>query len=146
MESKPDCADPNFGRLQARDMLQHLWTGPYSNAAVDIIQGSKSVEVRPIGVTKVHRLTHAWNGHERIHYTWLLIYRRKQSLMFKMMFMQGATMGRNLLEIGKRQGPDFKIDYLLCIGHFLSKVGISTRTQPATCPFLHFLFEKTKED
>lgn len=76
MESNLDCADPNFGRLQARDMLQHLWTGPYSNAAVDIIQGSKSVEVRPIGVTKVckHDLTSIWGG----HYTWLLIYCRIQ--------------------------------------------------------------------
>jgi hypothetical protein len=33
-------------------MLQHLWTGPISNAPVEIIQGSKSVEVRPVGVTK----------------------------------------------------------------------------------------------
>lgn len=46
-------ADVEFGRLQARDMLQHLWTGPISNASVDVIQGSKSVEVRPVGVTKV---------------------------------------------------------------------------------------------
>lgn len=46
-------ADPDFGRQQARDLLQHLWTGPISNAAVDVIQGSKSVEVRPIGVSKV---------------------------------------------------------------------------------------------
>jgi len=38
-------ADPDFGRQQARDLLQHLWTGPISNAAVDVIQGSKSVEV-----------------------------------------------------------------------------------------------------
>jgi hypothetical protein len=34
-------------------MLQHLWTGPISNAAVDVVQGLKSVEVRPIGVSKV---------------------------------------------------------------------------------------------
>eukprot|EP00894_Picocystis_sp_ML_P003595 jgi/Pico_ML_1/54112/g4535.t1 len=39
-------ADPEFGRLQARDMLQHLWTGPISNAAVDIVQGGRSVEAR----------------------------------------------------------------------------------------------------
>jgi len=45
-------ADPDFGRQQARDLLQHLWTGPISNAAVDVIQGAKSVEVRPIGVSK----------------------------------------------------------------------------------------------
>ena len=42
-----------FGRLQARDLLQHLWTGPISNAPVDIVQGSKSVEVRPVGFSKV---------------------------------------------------------------------------------------------
>ena len=45
-------ADPYFGRQQAKDLLQHLWTGPISNAAVDVIQGAKSVEVRPIGVSK----------------------------------------------------------------------------------------------
>ncbi|XXG86564.1 hypothetical protein AAC387_Pa11g1430 [Persea americana] len=45
-------ADIEFGRLQARDMLQHLWTGPISNVAVDVVQGSRSVEVRSVGVTK----------------------------------------------------------------------------------------------
>ena len=33
-------ADVEFGRLQARDLLQHLWTGPISNAPVDIVQVS----------------------------------------------------------------------------------------------------------
>ncbi|MEW5311818.1 MAG: hypothetical protein WDW38_003503 [Sanguina aurantia] len=45
-------ADVEFGRIQARDLLQHLWTGPISNAPVEIIQGGKSVEVRPVGITK----------------------------------------------------------------------------------------------
>ncbi|XP_061372911.1 alpha,alpha-trehalose-phosphate synthase [UDP-forming] 1 isoform X2 [Gastrolobium bilobum] len=45
-------ADVEFGRLQARDMLQHLWTGPISNAPVEVVQGSRSVEVRAAGVTK----------------------------------------------------------------------------------------------
>ncbi|KAM1805271.1 hypothetical protein ACFX12_031044 [Malus domestica] len=45
-------ADIDFGRLQARDMLQHLWTGPISNSSVDVVQGSRSVEVRAVGVTK----------------------------------------------------------------------------------------------
>ena len=45
-------ADAEFGRLQARDLLQHLWTGPISNARVDIVQGARSVEVRPVGVSK----------------------------------------------------------------------------------------------
>jgi len=35
-----------------RDMLQHLWTGPISNAQVEILRGAKSVEARPLGVTK----------------------------------------------------------------------------------------------
>ena len=35
-------ADVEFGRLQARDLLQHLWTGPISNAPVDIVQVSQS--------------------------------------------------------------------------------------------------------
>nr|APR72759.1 TPS1.2a splice variant [Actinidia chinensis] len=45
-------SDVEFGRLQARDMLQHLWTGPISNASLDVIQGARSVEVRAVGVTK----------------------------------------------------------------------------------------------
>ncbi|KAK9153184.1 hypothetical protein Sjap_000664 [Stephania japonica] len=45
-------ADVEFGRLQARDLLQHLWTGPISNSAVDVVQGGRSVEVRSVGVTK----------------------------------------------------------------------------------------------
>lgn len=45
--------DVEFGRVQARDMLQHLWTGPISNTSVDVVQGSRSVEVRAVGVTKV---------------------------------------------------------------------------------------------
>ncbi|CAN1230327.1 Alpha,alpha-trehalose-phosphate synthase [UDP-forming] 1 [Linum grandiflorum] len=45
-------ADVEFGRLQARDMLQHLWTGPISNASLDVVHGGRSVEVRAVGVTK----------------------------------------------------------------------------------------------
>ncbi|XP_052114535.1 alpha,alpha-trehalose-phosphate synthase [UDP-forming] 1 [Arachis duranensis] len=45
-------ADIEFGRLQARDLLQHLWTGPISNASLDVVQGGRSVEVRAIGVSK----------------------------------------------------------------------------------------------
>lgn len=48
--------DIEFGRVQARDMLQHLWTGPISNAAVDVVQGGRSVEVRPVGVSKVSQV------------------------------------------------------------------------------------------
>ncbi|XP_073273698.1 alpha,alpha-trehalose-phosphate synthase [UDP-forming] 1-like [Primulina huaijiensis] len=45
-------ADVEFGRLQARDMLQHLWTGPISNSSVDVVQGRTSIEVRTYGVSK----------------------------------------------------------------------------------------------
>ena len=45
-------ADPEFGHLQARDLLQHMVTGPISNASVEVLQGAKSVEVRPVGVSK----------------------------------------------------------------------------------------------
>ncbi|KAI5073451.1 hypothetical protein GOP47_0011464 [Adiantum capillus-veneris] len=78
-------ADVEFGRVQARDMLQHLWTGPISNAAVDVVQGGRSVEVRPVGVSK------------------------------------GAAIDRILGEIVHRKRITIPIDYVLCVGHFLSK-------------------------
>ncbi|MCO5558802.1 hypothetical protein L7F22_012389 [Adiantum nelumboides] len=78
-------ADVEFGRVQARDLLQHLWTGPISNTAVDVVQGGRSVEVRPVGVSK------------------------------------GAAIDRILGEIVHRKRIFTPIDYVLCIGHFLSK-------------------------
>ncbi|XP_016672101.2 alpha,alpha-trehalose-phosphate synthase [UDP-forming] 1 isoform X1 [Gossypium hirsutum] len=45
-------SDAEFGRLQARDLLMHLWTGPISNLSLDVVQGSQSIEVRSVGVTK----------------------------------------------------------------------------------------------
>ncbi|XP_010480504.1 PREDICTED: probable alpha,alpha-trehalose-phosphate synthase [UDP-forming] 2 [Camelina sativa] len=45
-------ADVEFGRAQARDMLQYLWGGPISNAPVDVVRGNHSVEVHAIGETK----------------------------------------------------------------------------------------------
>ncbi|CAA7039686.1 unnamed protein product [Microthlaspi erraticum] len=45
-------ADAEFGRAQARDMLQHLWAGPISNASVDVVRGDNSVEVHAVSVTK----------------------------------------------------------------------------------------------
>ena len=50
---KPLYVDYEFGEVQARDMLQHLRNGPISNAAVDVIPGGRSMEVRPVGVSKV---------------------------------------------------------------------------------------------
>ncbi|KAJ0550729.1 putative alpha,alpha-trehalose-phosphate synthase (UDP-forming) [Helianthus annuus] len=45
-------SDFKFGRRQAKDLLNHLRTGPISNASVDIVQGERSVEVRVNGVSK----------------------------------------------------------------------------------------------
>nr|ADD71944.1 trehalose-6-phosphate synthase [Selaginella pulvinata] len=78
-------ADVEFGRVQARDMLQHLWTGPISNAAVDVVQGGRSVEVRPVGVSK------------------------------------GSAIDRILGEIVHSKHMVTPIDFVMCIGHFLSK-------------------------
>ncbi|KAF5475263.1 hypothetical protein F2P56_007086 [Juglans regia] len=78
-------SDVEFGRIQARDMLQHLWTGPISNASVDVVQGSRSVEVRAVGVTK------------------------------------GAAIDRILGEIVRYKGMKSPIDYVLCVGDFLTK-------------------------
>ncbi|KAK8573025.1 hypothetical protein V6N13_048589 [Hibiscus sabdariffa] len=78
-------SDVEFGRLQARDLLQHLWTGPISNAALDVLRGSRSVEVRALSVTK------------------------------------GAAIDRILRKIVQDKGIKKPIDYVLCIGHFLTK-------------------------
>ncbi|MFS7957202.1 putative alpha,alpha-trehalose-phosphate synthase (UDP-forming) [Helianthus anomalus] len=41
-----------FTTRQAKDLLNHLRTGPISNASGDIVQGERSVEVRVNGVSK----------------------------------------------------------------------------------------------
>jgi trehalose-6-phosphatase len=64
-----------FGRIQARDLLQHLLTGPISNAPVDIVRGSKSVEVRPVGVSKgasMERILQYMAGQPLLPSFWLL--------------------------------------------------------------------------
>jgi trehalose 6-phosphate synthase/phosphatase len=71
-------ADVEFGRLQARDLLQHLWTGPISNAPVDIVQGSRSVEARPVNVSKgaamqqMVALMRRLGGFEAVDYEYVL--------------------------------------------------------------------------
>lgn len=65
-------SDIEFGRIQARDMLQHLWTGPISNASVEVVQGSRSVEVRAVGVTKVIHFTILENF--QFPFFWCLLY------------------------------------------------------------------------
>ncbi|XBJ22480.1 hypothetical protein VPH35_000866 [Triticum aestivum] len=45
-------ADVQFGRNQATDLLQHLGAYSLSNQSAVVVQGSRSIEVRPMGVTK----------------------------------------------------------------------------------------------
>ncbi|XP_021764120.1 alpha,alpha-trehalose-phosphate synthase [UDP-forming] 1-like isoform X1 [Chenopodium quinoa] len=45
-------ADSKFARLQAKDLLLHLWTGPVCSSSVDVYQGAQSVDVRAVGLTK----------------------------------------------------------------------------------------------
>ncbi|KAI5017115.1 hypothetical protein ZWY2020_037493 [Hordeum vulgare] len=45
-------AEDQFGTNQAKDMLQHLGAYSLSNQRDEVIQGSRSIEVRPVGVTK----------------------------------------------------------------------------------------------
>ncbi|CAN1167286.1 Alpha,alpha-trehalose-phosphate synthase [UDP-forming] 1 [Linum perenne] len=101
-------ADVEFGRLQARDLLQHLWTGPISNASLDVVHGGRSVEVRAVGVTKVKFLMIFFLSCQHVHH---LI---KTSL-------QGAAIDRILGEIVHNKDMKAPIDYVLCIGHFLTK-------------------------
>lgn len=107
--------DVEFGRLQARDMLQHLWTGPISNASVDVIQGSRSVEVRPVGVTKVNCNFVALKK---------FLCQPDSHLVFRNFFMtiQGAAIDRILGEIVHSKSMTTPIDFVLCVGHFLGKV------------------------
>ncbi|KAL9856728.1 putative alpha,alpha-trehalose-phosphate synthase [UDP-forming] 3 [Arabidopsis thaliana] len=50
--------DVEFGRAQARDLLQYLWAGPISNASAEVVRGKYSVEVHAIGVTKEPEIGH----------------------------------------------------------------------------------------
>eukprot|EP00803_Ostreobium_quekettii_P004213 evm.model.scf_496.3 EVM.evm.TU.scf_496.3 scf_496:10894-17245(+) len=59
-------ADVEFGRVQAMDLLQHLRAGPHSNAPVDIVPGARSVEVRPVGITKGLTMQHIVGEMERL--------------------------------------------------------------------------------
>eukprot|EP00884_Botryococcus_braunii_P003352 jgi/Botrbrau1/13017/Bobra.0389s0014.1 len=72
-------ADTEYARLQARDLLQHMWTGPISNAPVDIVQGHRSVEVRPVGTSKgvsmqrVLRLKAQRDGPESVKFDFVFV-------------------------------------------------------------------------
>jgi trehalose-phosphatase len=50
-----DC-DPEFGDLQARDLLNHLNAGPLVNTSTEVVHSNKLVQVRPAGVSKGHTL------------------------------------------------------------------------------------------
>jgi len=131
-------ADPDFGRQQARDLLQHLWTGPISNAAVDVIQGAKSVEVRPIGVSKgaaVERIVSMMGErgssslidtdimHDSIELTGEDIETGGDVLATR----SDATIALSEPQNGRRE-PTRKrtlerrqVDFVLCCGHFLGR-------------------------
>lgn len=111
--------DVEFGRLQARDMLQHLWTGPISNASVDVVQGSRSVEVRAVGVTKVMTFSSIFYCLNIIS---LVILEMLACQLDDFIFIQGAAIDRILGEIVHSKSMTTPIDYVLCIGHFLGKV------------------------
>lgn len=106
--------DIEFGRIQARDLLQHLWTGPISNASVDVVQGSRSVEVRAVGVTKVKKKLSL--------VFFFLLYINLDSHIPDSFLPQGAAIDRILGEIVHSKSMTTPIDYVLCIGHFLGKV------------------------
>ncbi|KAL5716529.1 Trehalose-6-P synthase/phosphatase complex synthase subunit [Ranunculus cassubicifolius] len=95
-------ADADFGRLQARDLLQHLWTGPISNAAVDVVQGSRSVEVRSVGVTKG-------------------VAAARIILLILSMLTPGGAGDHIMGEILQTRKIFSPIDFVLCAGHFLGK-------------------------
>ena len=104
-------SDPEFGRAQARDMLQHLWTGPISNSAVDVFQGARSVEVRPVGISKGIALEkilseiapHLHEGDKSVHGP-----------------EDGAQMGAE--SAPQSACPRTSLfDYVFVMGHFLSK-------------------------
>lgn len=46
-------ADDQLGTKQAKDMIQQLRVYSLSNRGAEVIQGSQSIEVRHVGVTKV---------------------------------------------------------------------------------------------
>lgn len=117
--------DLEFGRLQARDILQHLWSGPISNASVDVVQGGRSVEVRAVGVTKVNLCWLAASVSCLCNYQWSYFF---CSLLNFHIYQQGAAIDRILGEIVRHKGLKTPIDYVLCIGHFLQKVCFSWLT------------------
>lgn len=110
-------SDVEFGQLQARDMLQHLLTGPISNSSADVVQGSRSVEVRAVGVTKVLS--------EYVADVKTFTYHMSNYIFFWSSIsscLQGAGIDRILGEIVHSKSIHTPIDYVLCVGHFLPKV------------------------
>lgn len=101
-------------------MLQHLWTGPISNSSVEVVQGSRSVEVRAVGVTKVTNLSFLIIHSVAFSLDFFYIYLNVYSISLN--YNQGAAIDRILGEIVHSKSVTSPIDYVLCIGHFLGKV------------------------
>uniref|UniRef100_A0A452XTR1 Uncharacterized protein n=1 Tax=Aegilops tauschii subsp. strangulata TaxID=200361 RepID=A0A452XTR1_AEGTS len=61
-------AEDHFGTNQANDMLQHLGAYSLSNQSAEVVQGSRSIEVRPVGVTKGNAIDKIMQelGHRKI--------------------------------------------------------------------------------
>ncbi|XP_044457273.1 alpha,alpha-trehalose-phosphate synthase [UDP-forming] 1 isoform X2 [Triticum aestivum] len=97
-------ADVQFGRNQATDLLQHLGAYSLSNQSAVVVQGSRSIEVRPMGVTK-----------EGTYWSLAMLYKLIHS------FVQGKAVGEIIRELDLRNIMATPIDYVLCIGHFLAK-------------------------
>ncbi|KAM0900636.1 hypothetical protein ACQ4PT_020477 [Festuca glaucescens] len=107
-------SDDDFGRNQAKEMLQHLGSYSSSNRSADIVQGRRSIEVRPVGVTKVSSF---------IVLRWNILVVGCVPAFYKLihLFVQGNAVNEIIEELGRRRNITTPIDFVLCIGHFLAK-------------------------
>lgn len=48
----------DYGSIQSKELLIHLWSGPLLNAPAETVVGANSVEVRPVDVSKANQLEH----------------------------------------------------------------------------------------
>lgn len=46
----------DYGSIQSKELLIHLWAGPLLNAPAETVVGANSVEVRPVDVSKANQL------------------------------------------------------------------------------------------
>ncbi|CAI5461657.1 unnamed protein product [Closterium sp. Yama58-4] len=131
-------ADVEFGRVQARDMLQHLWTGPISNTAVDVVQvwlvavqvwlvavqvwlvavqvWLVAVQVWLVAVQARDMLQHLWTGADFQHGRGCGAVEVRPVGVSK-----GAAMERVLGEIVHQKPLPCPFDFVMTVGHFLSR-------------------------